>query len=143
MRHSDVNWPRLIDFLRQQLGKPYVFGKENRRDEDDWEKYIAWDCSELVEVGFAKIGISLPDGSYNQAKVVNRLPEGEAPLVGDLGFKWDPETQAVHHVGIYVGEGYVIEAKGKRWGVVATKIEDYVRSSHFAFWGRLKTVTDA
>lgn len=131
----------MIDFLRRQLGKPYVFGVENDPKEIIWDNYKAWDCSELVEVAFAKIGILVPDGSYNQAKVCNRIV-GD-PLIGDLGFKWHPDTEVIHHVGIYVGNERVIEAKGKSWGVVSTPVGEFVKSPDWAHWGRLRAIQDA
>lgn len=141
MKHSDVNWPRLIDFLRRQIGKPYLYGVENDPMETNWDNYKAWDCSELVQVGFAKIGIAVPDGSYNQAKICTRIT-GE-PLIGDLGFKWHPDTESIHHVGIYIGDGNVIEAKGKAWGVIQTPIKTFENSPDWAYWGRLSTIQDA
>lgn len=144
MKHSEINWAALLNFLNAQIGKPYVFGVENNPDEKDLAKYRAWDCSEIVEVGFHKIGITVPDGSYNQAKMCKRLTGTPSKLlIGDLGFKWDPETEAIHHVGIYIGADEVVEAKGRQWGVVVTTIEDYTKSTHFAWWGRLKTIEDA
>lgn len=143
MKHSEINWPLLIDFLKKQLGKPYIFGVENKQNEDNWDNYKAWDCSEIVEIGFHKIGIEVPDGSYNQAKVCKRLSRGEQLLIGDLGFKWNPDTEVIHHVGIYIGDGSVVEAKGKDWGVVITEKSQYESSKHFAYYGRLKIVEDA
>src|SRR5258707_1605020 len=115
MKHSNINWPRLIDFLNRQIGKPYIFGVENDPRENNWDKYLGWDCSELVEVGFAKLGILVPDGSYNQDKIC--VPIIGNPVVGDLGFKWHPDTEVIHHIGIYIGNDNIVEAKGKKWGV--------------------------
>lgn len=143
MKHSDINWPHLITLGRQLVGKPYVFGAEVNLRDPDPAHITAIDCSELVEWLYAQIGISVPDGSYNQAKVCRRL-EREAPvLIGDLGFKWNPDTEIIHHVGIYIGDDTVLEAKGKAWGVTLSMLSSYVASNHFAFWGRLKTVEDA
>src|SRR5258706_13398374 len=148
MKHSLINWPLLIEFLKAQVGKPYIFGQENPLDEKDWTKYKAWDCSELMEVAYHKIGLMLPDGSYNQAKMcvpINGEVE-EFPkklLIGDLGFKAVPETGIIHHVGAYIGDGILIEAKGKQWGGVETRVNDFMAWSHFCLWGGLKSVEDA
>ena len=148
MKHSEINWPHLLNFGKKLIGKPYVFGAEVDLNNPDPDKIKAIDCSELVEVLFASIGLRVPDGSYNQAKVVKKLAFGPPPnvdvlLIGDLGFKWNPETEVVHHVGIFTGEGMVLEAKGKNWGVVETPFKEYINSPHFAFWGRLKSIEDA
>lgn len=141
MKYENVNWSELVNFLKRQIGKPYIFGVENDPKESNWNNYQAWDCSEIVEVGFAKIGIGVPDGSYNQDKVCSRV-NGEHQ-VGDLAFKWDPDTEIIHHVGIYIGNDMIVEAKGKRWGVVATPVSVYESSPHFAHWGRLRILEAA
>lgn len=141
MKHSEINWSTFIDFLKQQVGKPYVFGAENKLDENDWSQYKAWDCSELMEVAYYKIGLSLPDGSYNQAKVCPKVV-GEI-LIGDLAFKWNPETEVIHHLGAYIGNNEIVEAKGKAYGVVITPVQTYMASSHFAFFARHKLVENA
>ncbi len=139
MKYDSVDWGRMVNFLRRQVGKPYVYGIENDPRENNWDVYKAWDCSELTEVAYAKVGLFLPDGSYNQDKACN-LYEGEPLRVGDLGFKWHPDTQVIHHVAIYTGDNNVIEAKGKAWGVVATPVETFMASTDWAHWGRLKTI---
>ncbi len=141
MNHSSINWSKLVDFLKRQVGKPYVFGVENDPKENNWDKYLAWDCSELVEVAFLKLGIQVPDGSYNQDKVC--VPIVGDPVIGDLGFKWHPDTQVIHHVGVYIGDGNVIEAKGKAWGVVMTPIKTFEDSPDWSHWARLKVIQDA
>lgn len=142
MKHSEINWARLIELGNKLVGKPYVFGAEVDPNNPNPDDIKAIDCSELVEWLFAQIGITVPDGSYNQAKMCVKVEEKDV-LIGDLGFKWDPETQAIHHVGIHIGNKQVLEAKGKRWGVVITGLDSYMASAHFAFWGRLKSVENA
>lgn len=157
MKHSEINWAHLIESGKKLVGKPYVFGAEVSLSEPDPTKIKAIDCSELVEYLYANLqkvdgsraALSMPDGSYNQAKVCRRLnfvpndPSSDVLLLGDLGFKWEPETQSIHHVGIFIGDGKVLEAKGKSYGVVLTDFDDYRKSSHFAFWGRHQKIVDA
>lgn len=148
MKHSEINWARLIDLAHKLLGKKYVFGAEVNLKDPNPDNIRAIDCSELVEWLYAQIGITVPDGSYNQAKICNELRgwPSEFPsklIIGDLGFKWNPDNHVIHHVGIYVGEGNLIEAKGIRWGVVKTAVNSYMSSSHFAFWGRLRQIENA
>lgn len=142
MKHSEINWPRLIELGRRLIGKPYNLGAEVNLKDPDPDHIKAIDCSELVEWLYAQIGISVPDGSYNQAKVCREIKE-EQLLIGDLGFKWFPDTHAIHHVGVFLGGNDVLEAKGKQWGTKITPISTYMASSHFAHWGRLKVVEDA
>lgn len=147
-KHSEIEWSKLVRLGKQLIGTPYVFGAEVNLKDPDMGHVRAIDCSELVELLYAQIGLTIPDGSYNQAKVCKRLDFGPPPktdvlLIGDLGFKWVPETEVIHHVGIYIGEGQVLEAKGKAWGTILTPFKQYIGSSHFAFWGRLKSIEDS
>lgn len=139
-KHSDIDWAKFVRLGKQLVGKPYNFGVEVDLKEHDPAKIAALDCSELVEWLYAQVGIVVPDGSYNQFKVSQEV-SGDL-LIGDLGFKWDPETHVIHHVAVWL-DGTVLEAKGKSWGVVLTEKQKYEESSHFAMWRRLKTIQDA
>lgn len=157
MKHSDINWAAMITLGKKLVGKPYVFGAEVRLSDLDTEHIKAIDCSELIEYLFANLqktdgnraGLAMPDGSYNQAKMCRKLnlysgdPKSDVLLLGDLGFKWDPETQSIHHVGVFVGNSQILEAKGKAWGTILTPFEIYTQSRHFAWWGRHKLIVDA
>lgn len=139
-KHSELDWPKFIRLGRSLLGKPYNFGEEVDLRDPDPAHIKAIDCSELIEWLYAQIGMIVPDGSYNQFKASQ--PITGSPLVGDLAFKWVPETRVIHHVGTWI-DGLVLEAKGKAWGVVATRLDDYQASSHFAGWRRLAQIQDA
>jgi cell wall-associated NlpC family hydrolase len=157
MKHSDINWAAMIDLGKKLVGKPYVFGSEVKLSDPDPQHIKSIDCSELVEFLFANLqridgtraGLAMPDGSYNQARMCRRLkftpndPKSDVLLIGDLGFKWDPETEAIHHVGIFIGNGQVLEAKGKSWGTILAPFDIYTQSRHFAFWARHKSIEDA
>lgn len=143
VKYGEIDWAKLVHFGKLLVGKPYVFGKEinikNVVEKKDPNLVEAIDCSELVELLYALINIYIEDGSYNQAKYTYAIPK-ESVKVGDLGFKADPETGVIHHVGVYVGENLVLEAKGKKWGVVLTPKQDYEASTHFLKWGRHKII---
>jgi len=153
MRHDELDWDYLIKLGTQVVENhtPYVFGAEVDLDNPDpcHFKFTGIDCSELMEWLYARlrrkddltpIHIPLPDGSYNQAKVCERLPSSTSLLVGDLAFKWNPDTEVIHHVGMYVGDGMILEAKGKLWGVVMSAVGSFTASQHFAYWARHKDI---
>lgn len=79
------------------LGVPYVWGGE---DPD-----IGFDCSGLVRYVYLQHGIELPHYSGYQFKMGKEVGIDELQP-GDLVFFGNP----VHHVGIYVGNGYFIHA---------------------------------
>lgn len=141
MKDSQINWARLVALGKALVGKPYVFGSEVNLKDPDPVHIKSIDCSELVEWLFAQIGIVVPDGSYNQFKVSHPVKADDL-RIGDLGFKWIPETHSVHHVGVWIGET-VLEAKGINYGTVLTDRKTFEASEHFAGWRRLNVVADA
>ncbi|MGW7440888.1 C40 family peptidase, partial [Streptomyces sp. NPDC054849] len=69
---------------------------------------VGFDCSGLVLYAYAQAGIMLPRtaaAQYSASEPVNR----EEMRPGDLVF-FGSSPQGIHHVGIYVGGGYMIEA---------------------------------
>ncbi len=76
---------------------------------------VGFDCSGLTRYAFAQAGITLPRVSADQFRAGTRIPRtaGLAALQpGDLVFfALNPVTGAgVHHVGIYVGGGQMVNA---------------------------------
>lgn len=93
------------------LGVPYVWGGENPA--------IGLDCSGLVKLVYKKFGIDLPHYSRSQAQlgVAVKLDELQS---GDLVFFGSP----IHHVGIYLGEGYYIHAPKRNDVVKISRMSD-------------------
>ncbi len=79
-----------------QLGKPYVWGAEGPS---------SYDCSGLTSWAFAKVGVTLPRSSSQQALVGTPVSWNDLQP-GDLVFYYHP----VSHVGIYAGDGVFINA---------------------------------
>jgi cell wall-associated NlpC family hydrolase len=107
----------VVAFMALQVGKPYVWGA-NGPD--------SWDCSSLVQAAYRTIGVELPRVTTDQLEAGPRV-SGVDPQPGDLLFTpgTDGTVFAPGHVGMYVGEGKVIAAKGARWGVVVSDISDW------------------
>jgi peptidoglycan DL-endopeptidase CwlO len=94
---------RAIAFARAQLGKPYQWGATGPD---------AYDCSGLTMMSYRSAGVFLPRTSAAQWGA-GPHPAGLADLQpGDLVFyafdRLDPAT--IHHVGLYIGDGLMIEA---------------------------------
>ena len=81
--------------LGQQL-KPYVWGAEGPN---------SFDCSGLVMAAYQSVGISLPHYTGNQWTAGTHISRDEM-RPGDLVFFYSD----LHHVGIYIGGGYMIHA---------------------------------
>lgn len=144
-KHSEIEWSKLVRLGRALVGKPYILGAEVDLNDPNPEHIKALDCSELVELLFHQIGITVPDGSYNQAKVCRKTGASgyDDLLVGDLAFKAVPETGVIHHVGIFIGDNTILEAKGRLYGTVLTPVEQFKASSHFAYFARLNSILDS
>lgn len=107
-----------------------------------WIGRRCWDCSGLWVWIFGLYGEKIYHGSNTiwrsycstKGKIVNGKKEsGEAILPGSAVFLCD-KTGNRHHIGVYVGGGKCIEAKGTYYGVVTSDI------SHWDEWGELSCV---
>jgi len=93
---SDYSPEAAIAYASKFLGVPYVWGGTTP---------AGFDCSGFVRYVFAHFDISLPRVAADQQKVGTYVSR-EDLKPGDLVFFGEP----AHHVGIYVGNGYMIHA---------------------------------
>ncbi|MFI6007952.1 NlpC/P60 family protein [Streptomyces sp. NPDC051243] len=95
-----------IDYAQKKLGTPYLWGGEGTAADGG-----RFDCSGLTQASYASVGISLPRVANDQYNAGPHPARNEL-LPGDLVFfSKDPNnSRAIHHVGIYVGGGYMIDA---------------------------------
>jgi cell wall-associated NlpC family hydrolase len=88
-------------FLNAQLGKPYQWGGTGPD---------SWDCSGLMMVGWAQVGITLPRVAVDQYRYTQAVAVPLSALQqGDLVF-WGPSLDGIDHVAIYVGNGQILDA---------------------------------
>jgi hypothetical protein len=83
-------------FACAQIGKGYVFGNEGPN---------TYDCSGLTMKAWAAAGTGLPHNAARQRGQVPSVSRSNLK-VGDLVFYYSD----LHHVGIYVGGGYIVDA---------------------------------
>ncbi|MBU3160404.1 C40 family peptidase [Clostridium frigoris] len=86
----------LLSYASQFLGIPYVWGGTSPS---------GFDCSGFTQYVFAHFGVNLPRVSEDQQNVGTKISRGDLQP-GDLVFFGSP----AHHVGIYVGNGNMINA---------------------------------
>jgi peptidoglycan DL-endopeptidase CwlO len=87
---------RAAQFACRQIGKPYVWAAAGPN---------AYDCSGLTMAAWASVGVNLPHNAYEQKQATARVAAANLRL-GDLVFYY----YDVHHVVIYVGNGWVVAA---------------------------------
>jgi peptidoglycan DL-endopeptidase CwlO len=87
---------KAVEFAYDQLGCPYVFGGTGPCQD-------GFDCSGLTQAAWAFAGVSIPRTSYEQADLP-AVPESEMQPGDIMEFDGDG------HVGIYVGDGFLIDA---------------------------------
>ncbi|TLG01821.1 hydrolase Nlp/P60 [Nocardia cyriacigeorgica] len=90
----------VIRFACDQLGMPYVWGGNGPGDG-------GWDCSGLTKAAYAAAGITLPRVAHDQYHATTPIPHDQLQP-GDLVF-YGTATN-LHHVGIYLGAGKMINA---------------------------------
>ena len=91
---------KVIAEATKYLGVRYVFAGDSP---------MGFDCSGLVTYVYAKVGVKLPHSSYLQFRLGTPVSRADLKL-GDLVFFYTP----VSHVGIYIGDGMMINATGFR-----------------------------
>ena len=120
---SVENANRAIDFMKAAAKNPLY----------------AFDCSGLIVAFLLERGYIESDmssrGLYSACEKIDRSDLEP----GDLVFRHN--GQRIHHVGVYVGDGMVIESKGRDDGVVMRLI-DASGNSYWNRYGRLAVITD-
>jgi hypothetical protein len=107
-----------VDIAAQQIGKQYSLGDEGPN---------TFDCSGLVHYSYAQVGITLPRLSLDQSRQAGTQVDGSnldtvSLRRGDLVF-FDMEkptrggAPVVNHVGIYQGNGIMINAMSEQLGI--------------------------
>ena len=106
-----------------------------------WVGHRVADCSGMFVWAFKQFGESIYHGSNTiwrqycskQGKLKDgQRCDGIALRPGSAVFLLNDTGR--HHIGLYIGDGICIEAKGTKWGVVTSP------ASHWDEWGELSAV---
>ncbi|MGW0778430.1 C40 family peptidase [Streptomyces sp. NPDC002835] len=115
----------VLDAALAQRGVPYSWGGGNARGASagiccspggqNGAAVVGFDCSGLTVYAFAQAGVTLPRTAAVQAGIGKRIPASAgvgALQPGDLVFYgYLPErSSTIHHVGIYLGNGKMVNA---------------------------------
>lgn len=104
---------RLVKYASKHIGKPYRYGAAGPS---------SFDCSGFTQYVYKNsLGISVPRSSKDQAKTgkfrtsnINNLYRGDLLVFKD-------SSDRVQHVGIYIGNGYMIHASSSQ-GIIKTNV---------------------
>lgn len=111
-----------------------------------WIGHMVADCSGLFAWAFKQLGGTMYHGSNTmylhwctaKGQLKNgRRTDGQDLKPGTAVFTYNSAKENYSHVGLYIGNGVVIEAKGTKAGVTKSKITD----SRWTNWGELKGVS--
>lgn len=87
----------VISSAMAELGVPYLWGGTTS---------AGWDCSGLVQHAYRQAGVEMPRVSRDQARMGVEVPSIDLARPGDLLAFGSP----VDHIGIYLGDGKMIQA---------------------------------
>ncbi|MBP5926802.1 transglycosylase SLT domain-containing protein [Streptomyces sp. LBUM 1483] len=108
----------VVNAAQKMLGTPYSWGGGSASGPStgtccspkgrSGKSISGFDCSGLTLYAYAKAGISLPRTAAQQYAASKPVKRSQA-RIGDLVF-YGSSASSIHHVGIYVGGGYMIDA---------------------------------
>lgn len=120
---------RIVELARAQLGMPYVWGGASPE--------TSFDCSGLVQWVYSQVGVSLPRTAQQQFDATTRISDGQL-RPGDLVYfqATYPSADRITHVGIYVGDGLMINAPSEGKVVSVMPVFTGFWGEHYAGAGR-------
>ena len=146
------NAKKVSDFVKSKLGCGYAYGSEGQNLSPDllkrlknkypkdvkdstsqWIGKECYDCSGLTMKALKEAGINVHHSAHwtwtedmKQRGDINDIPKDKLCLVFRKG-----KSGEMVHIGVYLGNGKVIEAKGADYGVVETDLA----GSSWTNWG--------
>jgi len=101
-RGTKVGAAKAVAYARAQIGKPYLWAADGPE---------SFDCSGLVLMAWGQSGVSLPHWSVAQYATGKKISLANIRPGDMVFFATDlTEYRSIHHVGLYIGNGQMIEA---------------------------------
>jgi cell wall-associated NlpC family hydrolase/SH3-like domain-containing protein len=124
-----------IQLVSSKVGCPYIWGMDGQIISSGVQ---AFDCSGLVVWSLRSMNIIPKTADYTAAGLYEQLCvpiHKEELMAGDLIFR--QANGSINHVGIYIGNGEIVEARGKNYGVIRRALPNT-----FNLFGRLKSLNN-
>lgn len=113
-----------LDSLIKQY-PDYVSQSKNGK----WLGKQVFDCAQFTRFAMKEVGITLVSGASSQWKktdwevkgTIDTLPKDKVCIL----YRESPSANPMQHTGVYLGDGYVMDARGSNSGVVYSKLSSY------------------
>ena len=142
-----------VDYMVSKYGTSWQTNGEAKSDNyysaakigSKWIGHYVADCSGLFAWAFKELGGAIAHGSNSifdrycssKGKLKDgKRTDGKPLLPGTAVFVYKAERDNRSHIGLYVGDGIVIEAAGTNDGVITSSVDH----RKWAEWGELKDV---
>lgn len=154
---------KVVAFTESQVGMGYVWGANGQTltsstlaqlkkqspehvDESIVSRHMGktvWDCASFIAASMKQANIKMTTaGVSSQWKKTNWAEKGTIDTLPRNKvcclYREDPKANPMQHGGVYLGNGYEIDARGSRDGVIKKKVDSY-KWSH---WGIPKGLED-
>ncbi len=117
----------VIEYAKGMVGGSYVWAGE---------QYGATDCSGLVMLSYAQIGISLPHLASMQAEYGSDVARSDIQP-GDLVFFGYGDYSSIYHVAMYIGDGKIVHAESTDTGIVISYLDSVAQYNNITCIKRL------
>lgn len=153
---TEAKQTNVVNMIERDYGPNWISSDAAKKDNyysaarygEKWIGHVVYDCSGLFKAVFEANGGIIAHGSNSiwdryctdkGALKNGKRTDGKELLPGTAVFTETEENKKIlhNHIGLYIGGGKVIEAKGTQAGVVESKITD----AKWKDWGELKGVT--
>jgi cell wall-associated NlpC family hydrolase len=114
----------VVEFAMQFVGAPYVWGGSSPK---------GFDCSGFTRYVYNRFGLSLPHSSAGQYSTAygTMISNPDELRPGDIVFFVNTYKRGISHVGIYVGDGNVVQAMSPKLGVGVANINGGYWAQHY------------
>ena len=117
----------VCNYAKSNIGGAYVWGGAS---------FKAADCSGLVLMCYAKVGISLPHLASSQANYGTTVSYNNMQP-GDLIFFGSSSYSSIYHVAIYTGGGNMVHAANSNQGIIFSNVASFSQYNHITVIKRL------